>query len=471
MLSILSSTYYKRFSPYYKFLLAVFLLAALFLQSCNKPTEPPEPPQPPPPPVVKPTLILELDDAHCTETWILLSTKDLQLPAELLLKQYKPNGDSITQNINVTTKDTLLYIDSLCPNQTYRYQVSGIWYPKVDSQQVVTSNEITVLTMDTTSSSFTFEMVTFGGEIGSSVLFDVAIINENNIWAVGDIWIKSDTTSTGYIKYNAVHWNGIEWKLYRIMFYTVCGQSNLIPYPARSVSAFNENDVWISMDGDQIARIDGENQISIQCLPVSFSIFKLWGSSSNNLYAVGWGGNIVHYNGTNWKKLASGTTLNINDIWGDYNPKTNEWEILAVASNKFFNEGLDVLKIIGQNSTILNKDGLPWSISSVWFKAGKKYFIGGDGLFFNKKINENWNKDTLFIPIYKDRIRGININDIVVSGSNGLLSHFNGYRWKHYINNELPYYSGRLLSVDLKDNTTVAVGWIGSQAIITIGRR
>lgn len=86
-------------------------------------------------------------------------------------------------------------------------------------------------------------------------------------------------------------------------------------------------------------------------------------------------------------------------------------------------------------------------------------------------LNEIWEKDSMFIPIYKDRLRGININDIIVSGSNGLLSHFNGINWKHYINNELPYFSGRLLSCDLKDNVIVAVGWKGIQAIVSMGKR
>ena len=46
---------------------------------------------------------------------------------------------------------------------------------------------------------------------------------------------------------------------------------------------------------------------------------------------VGNNGQIAHYNGTNWQRIESGTTLNINDIWGDYNDKTQEWEILAAA--------------------------------------------------------------------------------------------------------------------------------------------
>ncbi len=46
--------------------------------------------------------------------------------------------------------------------------------------------------MDTTSHNFTFTSWTFG-TVGSSTLYDVAIINENNIWAVGEIMI-ADTS-------------------------------------------------------------------------------------------------------------------------------------------------------------------------------------------------------------------------------------------------------------------------------------
>jgi hypothetical protein len=54
------------------------------------------------------------------------------------------------------------------------------------------SNELSVTTMDTTSHNFTFTTWKFG-TIGSSVLYDVAIVYENNIGAVGEIMI-ADTS-------------------------------------------------------------------------------------------------------------------------------------------------------------------------------------------------------------------------------------------------------------------------------------
>jgi len=53
--------------------------------------------------------------------------------------------------------------------------------------------------MDTTSHNFIWEIDTLG--IGGSYLNDVAIIDENNIWVVGNI--ETDTAT-----YNAAHWDG-----------------------------------------------------------------------------------------------------------------------------------------------------------------------------------------------------------------------------------------------------------------------
>ena len=55
--------------------------------------------------------------------------------------------------------------------------------------------------MDTTSHNFIWEIDTLG--IGGSYLNDVAIIDENNIWVVGNI--ETDTAT-----YNAAHWDGNE---------------------------------------------------------------------------------------------------------------------------------------------------------------------------------------------------------------------------------------------------------------------
>jgi hypothetical protein len=41
-----------------------------------------------------------------------------------------------------------------------------------------------------------------------------------------------------------------------------------------------------------------------------------WGSSGTNVFAVGESGAILHYNGSAWSPMSSGTATNFNGIWG-----------------------------------------------------------------------------------------------------------------------------------------------------------
>lgn len=439
-------------------LVILFNYISFVLLSCNS-ANPPQPPQ-----ETKPTLALAFYDASCTEAWLQLQTKDLTLPAELILKQYNPTGDSVTKIVCLSTKDSLLYIDSLLPNKTYKFKIAV----NTTSRPQPITNEVELTTMDTTSHDFTFQSWTFG-TIGSSVLYDVAIINENDIWAVGQIMI-ADTSINGYTTYNAVHWDGGTWTLYKLYFYTIPGQQDTGVYEARSIFAFDANNIWIT-SGSQITKWNGVRQINRQLTSVYAN--KLWGTNNNNIYAVGINGQIAHYNGANWQRIESGTTLNINDILGDYNEKTQQWEILAVAGNKLQGSENKILRILENNtSTQLNSSGTAWPLRTLWFKASKKYFVAGSGVFNKNKITEiNWKECILDISINStNRIRGLNINEIIAVGGFGEMLHFNGYSWVSFID-QTGLSSGNYLGVDLKGELCIAVGQNNSNAVITKGKK
>ena len=173
------------------------LILLLSLTACST-TEPPTPPD-----ETKPVLTLSFDKKSCTELWIKLTTKDLTLPAQLILKQYTPSGDSVTQTLSLSTQDSLLYIDFLLPNQNYSFP--GIKHP-VRHRQQVSSNKLTATTLDTTSHNFTYQTFEFGEPLtgNSSRLYDVAIINENDIWAVGEIYVNDSLGQADPIPYNVV---------------------------------------------------------------------------------------------------------------------------------------------------------------------------------------------------------------------------------------------------------------------------
>ena len=427
-------------------ILLSLILLLLISASCNT-TEPPS----------NTTLTLKLEDVSCIEAWIKLKTTNLQLPTTLTLIQFNPTGDTVTQNIILSNADSLLYIDSLLPNQTYKF-IATI------EQSNNKSNELSVTTLDTTSHNFTFQSWTFG-TIGSSTLYDVAIINENNIWAVGEIYV-ADTSINGYTKYNAVHWDGNNWELKKIGGYGY--------WPCRTVFAFSATDIWF----EGTIHWDGSNYtVHMNGWPLmpngdNWQVNKMWGSSPNDLYAVGNNGNIAHYNGQSWSKIESGTDLNINDIWGDYNEKTKQWEILAVASNIYSGYDKNVINIKNNSSEILNKDGIEEVLSGVWFQSNKKYYLVGSGTYEKKYLTDIiWKGDPLDITNYfENSIRANDINDIIIVGAFGEVLHFNGICWKSFIN-ETFLSNGTYLSGDIKNNLIIALGYQYAQAIITIGQR
>lgn len=203
------------------------------------------------------------------------------------------------------------------------------------------------------------------------------------------------------------------------------------------------------------------------------TVEKLWGTSSSNLYGVGNAGTIVHYDGSTWQKLASGTTVDIQDIWGAVAPKTQEQTVLAVASLLDYGRALDLLKIDGATVTMLDTLGLHVSESSVWFQPNKVFYVTGNGVYKKDNINALvWEINHENHPLlYKYRTRGNAWNDVFIAGSGGLMSHYNGLTWKHYTGMELPRAYSLYNGLAVKGNLVVVVGWLNDQAVVVRGKR
>ncbi|HED37324.1 MAG TPA: glucosyl transferase [Ignavibacteria bacterium] len=436
----------------------LFLLLLLFtfsmFPSCSSPTQPP----------TINYITLSLKEASSTEAWVNLKVRNVSFPAQIILVM---DNKALT-DINLTSNDTTVYIDSLQPNGSY-------WFVAQFTQnnETVTSNLITVQTLDTTSNNFTWQTFTFGDpRAGSSTLNDVAIINENDIWAVGEIHTKEtdrwNVDSTKWIlPYNAVHWDGKKWKLKRIL-YNYQGQA--FYHPIQSVFAFNSNDIWFG--GNGIIRWDGLKFIEVLTPKIVWGphlINKIWGTSNNDLYIVGNGGKIAHYLNGVWSKIESGTTTNLNDIWGYYDKENNKETVLTVASNILHHGEYRLLAISGNTA----HDTLNWPynnwLKGIWFQG--KYspvYICGVGI--RKYENGKWSVLNL-PPYFTEAIRGTGVNDITAVGDYGFVAHYNGVRW-YTVNLS----SGYLFSSVSVKNNIVAIsgnsssGGIVGKAIVIIGR-
>ena len=116
--------------------------------------------------------------------------------------------------------------------------------------------------------------------LAAALLYDVAIIDENNIWAVGEIMI-ADTSQNGYTTYNAVHWDGSGWELKRITVLLRFADNKVEQLiQLKAIFAFNENDIWIVWMEIMIRIENGVQLTNSFSLPsnVSMSINKMWGS-------------------------------------------------------------------------------------------------------------------------------------------------------------------------------------------------
>jgi hypothetical protein len=439
----------------FSFLLFTF---ALILVSCNMFNEPKgnNPNR---------SLTLNVEDASCTEAWIEVKFAGVEFPAEL---RFYVN-DSLAESLTAV-KDTLLYIEGLLPSQTYRVRAEAVR----PQEATIKSPEAEVTTLDTTSHDFTWQTFTFGGANGSSYLRDVAIINENDIWAVGEIHTEDDFDSSGhYQPYNAVHWNGQEWELKRALFHY---QGQLMFSDIRSILAFSANDIWFEAG----IHWNGEN-FETKPLNIQFQshVNAMWGTSSSDFYIVGDNGNIAHYDGASWERIesptgdgTSGTETELRYIYGDYNVRYGQYEII-ISETTPITQPVQFTHYywLKNNSFVrISPDYEFPSPGKIWFKSGSKYYFSGSTALVATSYPDNWEPLNFAPPeFYSTDVTGNGLNDIFMVGDYGRIVHFNGISWKDYGYPSAFY--GWYSKCSSKGDLVVAVGTDPYYARLIVGRR
>jgi hypothetical protein len=97
-------------------------------------------------------------------------------------------------------------------------------------------------------------------------------------------------------------------------------------------------------------------------------LLSVWGNTPNDVYAVGAGGEIIHYDGASWAEMISGTQ---NDLW----------DVSGDDSGRVF--------AVGRGGTIQLFDGSTWratlsgtglSLLAVWATTDEAFSGGGNGI-------------------------------------------------------------------------------------------
>ncbi|MFA5803077.1 MAG: glucosyl transferase [Melioribacteraceae bacterium] len=425
----------------------IFIALQFISQSCNT-TEPV---------LVNENIKLTEIDAAVIETYLNIHVENPSPGKEVVLERNEQRVMSFTAN----KADTAITDTGLTENTLYTYKAKLTEKSKIIGE----SSDVGVRTMQQTSHNFSWQTFTFGEPgAGSSSLYDVSIINENNIWAVGEIYLNDSLGRPDPSAYNSAHWDGNKWELKRIKYYGSCSAVEFPPLKA--IWAFLENSMAIT-NGGSIGWFNG-NTINLDCRVnplLTGAINKIWGTSSKNLYIVGNNGNIAHYNGTSWQKIDSGTDWDIYDVFGYTNSVNSQEEIICALTDPNNYSNSTLLKITGK--TKVGRINLTTGrlTGSAWTNKGFPIYTTGDGIFTNK--SGKWEEIKLPVNYTTSKIRGNGLNDIFLCGVLGLVAHYNGKEWKVY--NDV--YNAVYTSVHLNGNIAAFVGWRDGKGVITIGRR
>ena len=412
------------------------------------------------------TIELAVTDASCTEAWLKVTLTDASEPRTVALKR---DGQTVL-SARLTTSDSVLIDEGLLPHHTYTYQALRL---RDDGVAFSTSDAIQVTTLDTTSHDFTFQIDTLGDGNGS-VLYDVAIINDTLAYAVGEIYKRDSLGNWDPIFYNLAKWNGREWTLQRLYY-----QGNTIMH-LRWILAFNERDIWVN----SITHWNGVRWEEVAFDPIFYGVStnKAWGTSSSDFYVVGNGGFIAHYDRVRWRRIESGTTIDLRDVWGSPDGSvvwaggyTADYtrSILLQSSGQQWRRVIEIPLSVPPRA-----DSISGSIASVWASMSRRAEVATSGGMYQVPLESNGNARRAWFPSigtagFFNRVRGKVLNNMFVVGDFGTVAHYSGVSWHQYtefFNMSNPP-SLRFWSVSVSDCLMLAVGTVGGRAFIVRGQR
>ncbi|MBD3224606.1 MAG: hypothetical protein GF313_07745 [Caldithrix sp.] len=317
-----------------------------------------------------------------------------------------------------------------------------------------------IIIPDTTSHEFTWEIDSIG--IVGSYFEDIAIINENDVFAVGNLEFDDtgslDSLGNEIKPYNAARWNGETWSFLRTY------PSHGTYHNNKSVFAFDRNDIWVSFSAPYHWNGSTWTPHTTNGAHSGY-IWGIWGNSSTDLYITGHTGGITYFDGSLWTAMDSGTDYFLRDIYGKgenvfvvgYNDdgrsvvlelQNGQWQKIF-SSNTYYGDlsnndygKTTAVTVIGDIAYIISKTG----IIKYNYKTKKTALIKAE--------------EALMTGHDYIRICANAENDIMLIGIAGYINHFNGKTWKIYKNfpDIFGYRNIWFFSGHFKDDMVVACG-------------
>jgi hypothetical protein len=425
----------------------LFLIVLWLLPACRDHSTGPEP---------LPSIQLDVDYRGTDFVWLRLSAEETVKDLHYLIR--RNNEDRFTGQFS--GRDTLITDTSLTPGTEYYYTVYGL----KKGEPVDSGDTVPVTTLPLSSHDFHWEIDTLG-EYGS-MLRDVFAFSENDVWVVGEIITNVHTGERA----NAAHWDGSKWELHKI---------DLNP-PMYYILGFSQDDLW--MVSGIPHHWDGINWSKYHLWdmgvlsPNDGILTKIWGTSSSNLYFVGGKGTIVHYDGSQYRRMESGTDAALKDIDGIYDPETGQTRIWVAGTGVLLYSEGETWEVIWDFDHPFFKDNYK-NPTAIYIPDNKSIIIAtwnGSKTKVTLHRQESFNIYHTLVnndDIYILSMSGNNMNDFFMAGTYTEVAHYNGLMIHSF--SELKDY-GILWNCIQKDNHSYVVGYQGggfARAVIFRGIR
>jgi cysteine-rich repeat protein len=148
-----------------------------------------------------------------------------------------------------------------------------------------------------------------------------------------------------------------------------------------------------------------------------FSGRALTRTASGQMFAVGSGGTILHYDGETWEIMASGTGQFLDDVWA-YDDE------LAFT--------------VGVAGTLLHYDGSTWAamvsgttawLTGVWGTSPTDVYVTGEEGLLLHYDGSGWSAVDVGTTVRLSEIWGTGPEDIFIAGYDGVILHYDGNAW------------------------------------------
>ena len=225
----------------------------------------------------------------------------------------------------------------------------------------------------------------------------------------------------------------------------------------RDIWGSSGSDVFAVGEGAAILHYDGSHWATMPSGASGF-LGGVWGSSGSDVYAVGVGdgdvgGLLLHYDGSSWSAATPDKHPNLSGIWG-----SSGQDIFAVGRSP-----------VGIGATVLHYDGIRWSemsagpygVSAIWGSSGSDVYAVGDAIVHYD--GQSWTNVAMPYGTggaYRD-VWGSSSSDVYAVGK-GVL-HYDGVKWDGVsIPTDWPYYDFTAVWGSGSDDVFVAgsaYGW------------